>query len=85
MRVPAESGVPVTGARRRFTPEHRRAVGLVLDTGSTDRICRPGMRAARIGVALLGVPLTWGDARMALLSGRLGIGFVFADRLSTRG
>ena len=32
--VPAEGGVPVTGARRRFAPEYRHAVGLVLDTGS---------------------------------------------------
>ena len=34
--VPAESEVPVMGARRRFTPEYRRDVAcLVLDTGST--------------------------------------------------
>ena len=36
-------------------------------------------------VVSLGVPLTWGDARIALLSGRSRIGFVFADRLFTRG
>ena len=46
-RVPvlAEGGVPVTGARRRLTPERRHAVGLVLDTGATDRICGRGLRA----------------------------------------
>lgn len=44
--VPAESEVPVMGARRRFTPEYRRDVAtLVLDTGSTNRVWGPGLRA----------------------------------------
>ena len=31
------------GSRRRFTPEYRRDVAsLVLDTGSTNRVCGPG-------------------------------------------
>ena len=34
------------GTRRRFTPEYRRDVAsLVLDTGSTNRVCGPGFRA----------------------------------------
>ena len=44
--MPAESEVPVMGTRRRFTPEYRRDVAsLVLDTGSTNRVCGPGFRA----------------------------------------
>ncbi len=36
VRAPAESEVPVVGARRRLMPEYRRDVaGLVLDTGSS--------------------------------------------------
>ena len=41
--VPAESEVPVMGTRRRLTPEYRRDVAsLVLDTGSTNRVCGDG-------------------------------------------
>ena len=43
VRVPAESEVPVLGTRRRLTPEYRRDVAsLVLDTGSTNRVCGDG-------------------------------------------
>jgi len=38
------------GTRRRLTPEYRRDVAsLVLDTGSMNRVCGPGLRAGRIG------------------------------------
>ena len=48
--VPAASEVPVMGTRRRLTPECRRDVAsLVLDTGSMNRVCGPGLRAGRIG------------------------------------
>ena len=41
--MPAESEVPVLGTRRRLTPEYRRDVAsLVLDTGSTNRVCGDG-------------------------------------------
>ena len=41
--MPAESEVPVMGTRRRLTPEYRRDVAsLVLDTGSTNRVCGDG-------------------------------------------
>ena len=48
--VPAASEVPVRGTRRRLTPEYRRDVAsLVLDTGSTNCVCGPRLRAGRIG------------------------------------
>ena len=38
-----ESEVPVMGTRRRLIPEYRRDVAsLVLDTGSTNRVCGDG-------------------------------------------
>ena len=38
------------GTRRRLTPEYRRDVAsLVLDTGSMNRVCGPGLRVGGIG------------------------------------
>ena len=41
--MPAASEAPVMRTRRRLTPEYRRDVAsLVLDTGSTNRVCGDG-------------------------------------------
>lgn len=41
-----ESEVPGMGTRRRFRPEYRRDLAaLVLDSGSTNRVCGLGFRA----------------------------------------
>ena len=78
-----ESEVPVMGTRRRLTPECRRDVAsLVLDTGSTNRVCGDGgfaplealprrvagvSRLSWCNSPRLAAPSTWGELDRASL------------------